>query len=74
MRTLNILTLVLLIVGGINWGLIGLFDFNLVAAIFGAGTVITRLVYIIVGACALYQLIPLMRSLDNSSTTTTTVR
>ncbi len=58
MKTLNLLTLLIVIVGGVNWGLVGLFDFNLVAAIFGAGTVVTRIVYVLVGLSALYQIYP----------------
>lgn len=42
------------IIGGLNWGLIGLFDFNLVAAIFGGMSLLTRIVYIIVGLAALW--------------------
>lgn len=74
MRALDIVTLTLLIVGGLNWGLVGLFNFDLVAAIFGAGSVLSRLVYIVVGLCALYQLIPLMRSIDNSTSASKSVR
>lgn len=47
--------MVLLIVGGVNWGLIGLFGFNLVAAIFGEFSILSRLVYIIVGIAAIYS-------------------
>ena len=61
MRALNILTLVLLIVGGLNWGLVGLFDFNLVAALFGEDSLLSRIVYILVGASALWQIVPLVR-------------
>jgi len=64
MRALNILTLVLLIVGGLNWGLVGLFDFNLVSAIFGDMTLLSRIVYVLVGLSALWQIIPLVRN-DN---------
>lgn len=55
MKTLNLITLLLTIIGGLNWGLMGLFDYNLVAAIFGD---FSRLVYVIVGLSALYQLVP----------------
>jgi uncharacterized protein len=48
--------MVLLIVGGINWGLIGLFDFNLVAALFGEGSALSRIVYVAVGLSALYSI------------------
>jgi hypothetical protein len=59
MKTLNLVTLVLLIVGGLNWGLVGLFDWDLVAFLFGAGSALSRVVYILVGISALWQLIPL---------------
>ncbi|MCW5938010.1 MAG: DUF378 domain-containing protein [Fimbriimonadaceae bacterium] len=57
MKTMNILTLVLLIVGGLNWGLVGAANFDLVATLFGAGTVLANIVYILVGLSALYQLV-----------------
>jgi Uncharacterized conserved protein len=60
MKALNIITLALLIVGGLNWGLVGLFSFDLVAAIFGAGSLLARIVYILVGVSAVYQIMPLM--------------
>ena len=61
MRAVNIITLVLLIVGGLNWGLVGLFGFDLVAALFGEMSALSRIVYILVGASALLQIIPLVR-------------
>lgn len=59
----SVAALVLLIVGGLNWGLVGLFQFDLVAAIFGAGSVLSRAVYVIVGLAALYAftLLPRLR-------------
>jgi hypothetical protein len=45
MKVINLLTLVLVIVGGLNWGLVGLLNFDLVAAIFGAGSALLRLIY-----------------------------
>lgn len=57
MRHLNGLdwtALVLLIIGGLNWGLIGFFGFNLVAAIFGEMTFVSRIIYAVVGLSALY--------------------
>lgn len=62
MKALNIITLILVIVGGLNWGLVGAFDFDLVASIFGEGSALSRLVYVLVGLSALWQLIPLVRS------------
>jgi uncharacterized membrane protein YuzA (DUF378 family) len=59
MKALNILTLILVIVGGLNWGLVGLLNFDLVATIFGNGSVLARLVYVLVGLSAVWQLWPL---------------
>ena len=60
MKIVNTLTLVLLIVGGLNWGLVGLFGFDLVAAIFGAMSPLSRIVYTLVGVSALWQVVPLV--------------
>ena len=65
MRAINSVTLLLLIVGGLNWGLVGLFDFDLVAALFGEMSALSRTVYALVGISALYQLIPLFRGDEN---------
>ena len=56
MKALNFITLLLLIIGGINWGLIGLFEFNLVDFLFGAGTILSRIIYILVGISALWNI------------------
>ena len=57
MKTLQIIGLLLVIVGAINWGLIGLFDFNLVALLFGgAESMITKVVYIRVGISGLLSI------------------
>ena len=52
MRTLDTLALVLLIVGGLNWGLVGAFDFDLVATLFGEMSALSRIVYVLVGLSA----------------------
>lgn len=54
LNAIDWIALVLLIVGGLNWGLVGAFEFDLVAALFGAGSPISRAVYILVGVAALY--------------------
>jgi uncharacterized membrane protein YuzA (DUF378 family) len=51
--TLGAISLILLIIGGLNWGLVGLADFDLVAAIFGEGTLLSRIVYVLVGLAAI---------------------
>lgn len=61
MRAINALALVLLIVGGLNWALVGVFGFDLVAALFGEMSMLSRIVYVLVGASALWQLIPLFQ-------------
>ena len=53
MNILHMIAWVLLIVGGLNWGLIGAFDFNLVDTIFGFGSFLSRIVYILVGVAAI---------------------
>lgn len=57
MRALDSIVAILLIVGGLNWGLVGVFRFDLVAAIFGDMTAISRIVYTVVGICGLYWLV-----------------
>ena len=54
LRVVDTVALVLLIIGGLNWGLVGLFAFDLVAAVFGGMTVLSRLVYILVGVSAVW--------------------
>lgn len=54
MKVLRNIALVLLIIGGLNWGLVGLFDFNLVAFLFdGISVIISRIIYTIVGISAI---------------------
>ncbi|NUT01547.1 MAG: DUF378 domain-containing protein [Sphingomonas sp.] len=67
MRIVNIVTLLLVIVGGLNWGLVGLFDFDLVATLFGEMSPLSRIVYILVGASALWQVGPLLKSISGDS-------
>jgi uncharacterized protein len=65
MKALNLTTLLLVIIGGINWGLMGLFQFDLVATLFGGPTsTLSRLIYILVGISAVYQLVPLIQALS----------
>lgn len=54
MKVIDKIALVLIIIGAINWGLIGFFNFNLVAAIFGDMTVISRIIYALVGVSGLW--------------------
>ena len=56
MKSLDILAAILLVVGGLNWGLVGLFQFDLVATIGGSMSgLLARIIYSLVGLAALYQ-------------------
>lgn len=57
MYILRMITYILVIIGAINWGLIGFFNFDLVASIFGEMTFLTRLVYDLVGISAIILLL-----------------
>lgn len=54
-KALDWLAIVLTIIGGLNWGLVGLFGFDLVASLFGMMTVLSRVIYVVVGLAALYM-------------------
>jgi uncharacterized membrane protein YuzA (DUF378 family) len=54
MKSISTVAWVLLIIGGLNWGLIGIFGFDLVAQIFGAASTVARVIYILVGLSALW--------------------
>lgn len=55
MKNLDVVAAVLLVVGGLNWGLVGVLNFDLVAAIFGNMSALSRIVYALVGVAAIYQ-------------------
>jgi uncharacterized membrane protein YuzA (DUF378 family) len=57
MKAIDFIVGLLLVVGGLNWGLVGLFNFDLVALIFGNMSAVSRVVYLLVGLSALYQAI-----------------
>lgn len=56
MKVVNVIALILIIIGAVNWGLIGAFNFNLVAMLFGVNTVLSRIVYGLVGVAGLWAL------------------
>lgn len=56
MGTLGWITFLLVIIGGLSWGLIGFFGYDVVAAIFGEMTTITKVIYGLIGLAALYEL------------------
>ena len=64
MKVIDKIALVLVIIGAINWLLIGLFDFNLVDNIFGTMSLISRIIYILVGISGLWSIRALFISHD----------
>lgn len=59
MKSIDVLAAILLVVGGLNWGLVGLMNFDLVAVIFGEMSAVSRAVYILVGLSGFYQALTL---------------
>ncbi|WP_291637114.1 DUF378 domain-containing protein [Clostridium sp.] len=70
MKALDITALVLVIIGAVNWGLIGFFRYDLVSSLFGTGTAFTRIIFALVGICGLYSLSFLGRDRDSNRDTT----
>ena len=56
MKTLNYIVLTLVIIGALNWLLVGLFSFNLVDSIFGEGSLLSRIIYVLVGISGLWSI------------------
>ena len=56
MKVIDTIALILVIIGAINWGLIGIFNFNLVEMLFGIGTIISKIIYILVGISGLWAI------------------
>ena len=59
MKAMGFLTAILIVVGGLNWGLVGFLNFDLVATVFGDMSALARLVYVLVGLSAIYQAVNL---------------
>lgn len=66
MKVVNATALVLVIIGGINWGLVGFFDYNLVDSLFGVDSVLSRVVYAVVGVAALWVAVTAVMKLSNN--------
>ncbi len=58
-KPLDVVSYVLILVGALNWGLVGLFGFDLVAALFGEMSILSRIVYALVGLAAVYDIVSL---------------
>jgi len=59
MKAVDVVAAILLVVGGLNWGLVGVANFDLVAALLGAGSMLAKAVYTLVGLAAVYQALSL---------------
>jgi len=58
---MNVLALILMVVGAVNWGLVGLFRFDLVASLFGSMTAFSRVVYALVGIAGIWGIVMLFQ-------------
>ncbi len=56
MKALDYIVLVLIIIGAVNWGLVGFFEFDLVRVIFGNMSILSRIIYAVIGICGLYAI------------------
>ena len=56
MKTIDYIALVLVVIGAINWGLVGILDFDLVRVLFGDMSILSRIIYIVIGVAGLYSL------------------
>ncbi|MES2316076.1 MAG: DUF378 domain-containing protein [Pseudomonadota bacterium] len=56
MNALDWIAMVLMIIGGVNWGLVGLINYDVVAALFGTQSPFSRVIYVLVGLAALYSI------------------
>ncbi len=56
MKALDYIVLILVIIGAVNWGLVGFFEFDLVRVIFGNMSIVSRVIYAVIGICGLYAI------------------
>lgn len=69
MKPVEQISMVLTIVGGVNWGLIGLFQFDVVAALFGEMSALTRVIYSLIGLAAVYEIVYAASTISRSRQT-----
>jgi len=74
LRGIDFVAVVLVVIGGLNWGLVGLFNFDLVQAILGGVPILARLVYVLVGLAAVYTAIRSPHLINLSKTHLQTAR
>ncbi len=64
METIQKIALIFTIIGALNWGLIGFFDFNLVASLFEEASIVSRIIYAIVGVCGIINIMLLFYHIE----------
>lgn len=67
MKTLDTIALILVVIGAINWGLLGFFQYDLIASLFGTMSGLTRTIYALVGICGLYSISFFGRNRDRTA-------
>ena len=65
MNKLHMITFILLVVGGLNWGLVGVADYNLVESLLGAWPILVSVVYVLVGLAAVVEVVSHKRNCKN---------
>ncbi len=65
MKPMNLITLLLVIIGGLNWGIFALADTDLIGSLFGPSSGLAKVVYLLVAASALWQLVPFARAMND---------
>lgn len=63
MNAADYIAWILIVVGGLNWGLVGAFQYNLVDSIFGVDSTLSRVVYVLVGLAAIYSVLAMAAKL-----------
>lgn len=65
MKAVNVLSLIMLVIGGLNWGLVGFAQYDVFAALLGPGSTATRVVYVLIGLAAIWELLPLAHRIQD---------
>lgn len=67
MKHINLIAMILLLVAGLNWGLVGVFNYNLVTSVLGDASMMTKVLYALMGICALYEGFQFLQKKDASA-------
>lgn len=67
MNAIDYVAWVLIVIGGLNWGLVGAFKYNLVDKLFGVNSTLSRVIYVLVGLAAVYSILAVTAKLSKNS-------